>query len=79
MNILITNDDGIGGYGIAVLTQTFARAGTVYVAAPAQNQSGVGHADAAPRGLYASQSGHACPLAADQAQTADCLTSPDAP
>lgn len=43
MKILITNDDGIAGYGISVLTQTFARAGAVYVAAPAQNQSGVGH------------------------------------
>lgn len=43
MNILITNDDGISAYGLAILTEIFARAGEVYVAAPAQNQSGVGH------------------------------------
>ena len=41
LNILITNDDGFGSYGISALQASLEAAGhTVYVSAPAQNQSG---------------------------------------
>jgi len=44
MNILLTNDDGIYAPGLAAMAGQLARLGQVYVAAPATEQSGVGHA-----------------------------------
>ena len=43
MNILLANDDGIFAPGIIALARSLARLGTVYVVAPATEQSGVGH------------------------------------
>jgi len=42
--ILLTNDDGIYAPGLAALCRQLRRLGEVYVAAPATEQSGVGHA-----------------------------------
>lgn len=41
--LLLTNDDGIAAPGLAALYVELARLGEVTVAAPAENQSGVGH------------------------------------
>lgn len=41
--VLLSNDDGYGAPGLAALQKAFEGIGTVYVAAPAQNQSGKGH------------------------------------
>ena len=41
--ILVSNDDGIAAPGLAALYAELARLGEVTVAAPAENQSGVGH------------------------------------
>jgi len=41
--ILLTNDDGIYAPGLAALERQLRRLGEVYVAAPATEQSGVGH------------------------------------
>lgn len=41
--ILLTNDDGIAAPGLAALHAELTRLGEVVVAAPAENQSGVGH------------------------------------
>lgn len=41
--VLLTNDDGYGAPGLAALAKAFEGIGTVYVAAPATNQSGKGH------------------------------------
>lgn len=41
--ILLTNDDGYDAAGLRALAQAFEGMGAVYVAAPAQNQSGKGH------------------------------------
>lgn len=43
MRFLVTNDDGIYAEGIRVLIETLARLGDVYVVAPNQERSGVGH------------------------------------
>ena len=40
MNFLIVNDDGIDSPGLRALTDALAAIGDVYVAAPAQQQSG---------------------------------------
>ncbi|WP_101759715.1 5'/3'-nucleotidase SurE [Oceanicoccus sp. KOV_DT_Chl] len=41
LNILLTNDDGYGSYGITAMQSALESAGhTVYVSAPAENQSG---------------------------------------
>ncbi|MCY2976418.1 MAG: 5'/3'-nucleotidase SurE [Planctomycetota bacterium] len=44
MKILLANDDGIFAPGIIAMARSLARLGTVYVVAPATEQSGVGHA-----------------------------------
>jgi 5'-nucleotidase len=41
--ILLTNDDGIAAPGLAAIYAELAKLGEVTVAAPAENQSGVGH------------------------------------
>lgn len=41
--VLLTNDDGYDAPGIRALVKAFEGIGTVYVAAPAENQSGKGH------------------------------------
>ena len=41
--ILLSDDDGISAAGLAALYPELARLGEVTVAAPAENQSGVGH------------------------------------
>ncbi len=41
--ILLSNDDGIAAPGLAALYAELSRLGEVTVAAPAENQSGVGH------------------------------------
>jgi len=43
LNILLTNDDGIYAPGLAALQKELPRIGKVYLAAPATEQSGVGH------------------------------------
>ncbi len=43
MNILLTNDDGIYAPGLAALQKELSRLGKVHLAAPATEQSGVGH------------------------------------
>jgi 5'-nucleotidase len=43
MRILVTNDDGIFAPGLAALEQQMRHLGEVFVAAPATEQSGVGH------------------------------------
>ena len=43
MKILLANDDGIFAPGIIAMARSLARLGTVYVVAPATEQSGVGH------------------------------------
>lgn len=42
MAILLTNDDGIDAPGLAALAEALAGLDTLYVAAPAENKSGVG-------------------------------------
>jgi 5'-nucleotidase len=42
--ILISNDDGVRAPGIAILAQTLQAIGDVIIVAPADNQSGRGHA-----------------------------------
>ena len=44
MNILLTNDDGIFGLGLAALYRALSRLGKVWVVAPAVEQSGVSQA-----------------------------------
>ncbi|MDO4586378.1 MAG: 5'/3'-nucleotidase SurE [Planctomycetia bacterium] len=44
MKILLTNDDGIFSPGIAAMAKALTRLGTVLIAAPATEQSGVGQA-----------------------------------
>ena len=41
--ILLSNDDGIAAAGLLAVYAELARLGEVTVAAPAENQSGVGH------------------------------------
>jgi 5'-nucleotidase len=41
--VLLSNDDGYNAPGIAALAKAFESIGTVYVVAPATNQSGKGH------------------------------------
>jgi len=41
--ILLTNDDGIYAPGLAAMERALEKLGEVYVVAPAQEQSGVGH------------------------------------
>lgn len=43
LKILVSNDDGADAPGIAVLADALATIGTVTVAAPSQNRSGVSH------------------------------------
>lgn len=44
MNILVTNDDGVFAKGIKVLVENLKQAGhNVYVSAPLEEQSGMGH------------------------------------
>jgi 5'-nucleotidase len=43
LRILVSNDDGADAPGIATLADALARIGTVTVAAPSQNRSGVSH------------------------------------
>ncbi|TWT52661.1 5'-nucleotidase SurE [Rubripirellula amarantea] len=43
MRILLTNDDGVFAPGLAALHRSLSRLGDVVVAAPATEQSGVGH------------------------------------
>ncbi len=42
--ILITNDDGFGAEGLAILEESLSSLGTVWVVAPDREQSGQGHA-----------------------------------
>lgn len=42
--ILVTNDDGLRAPGVAALAQILQAIGTPIIVAPAENQSGVGHA-----------------------------------
>lgn len=44
MKILVTNDDGVYAPGLAALESQLRHLGEVFVAAPATEQSGVGHA-----------------------------------
>jgi len=44
MRILLTNDDGVFAPGLAALIEPLSRIGQVVIAAPATEQSGVGHA-----------------------------------
>ncbi len=44
MRILLTNDDGVGAPGIAALAEALSAAHEVFVAAPAEEQSGMAHA-----------------------------------
>jgi 5'-nucleotidase len=43
MNILVTNDDGVYAPGLAALAAQMRHLGDVFIAAPATEQSGVGH------------------------------------
>lgn len=43
MRILLTNDDGIYAPGLAAMERELRKIGEVHVAAPATEQSGVGH------------------------------------
>ncbi len=43
MKILVTNDDGVEAQGLAVLAGALKEIAEIYVAAPCQEQSGVGH------------------------------------
>jgi 5'-nucleotidase len=43
MNILLTNDDGVGAEGIHRLAAALCKIGTVYVYAPAEQKSACGH------------------------------------
>ena len=43
MRILLTNDDGVFAPGLAALHRHLSKLGDVVVAAPATEQSGVGH------------------------------------
>ena len=42
--ILVTNDDGVDSPGLAALVEALAPLGEVTIVAPAENQSGIGHA-----------------------------------
>ncbi len=42
--ILVTNDDGVGSFGIRTLAKALRSLGDVYVVAPEREQSAVGHA-----------------------------------
>jgi 5'-nucleotidase len=42
--ILVTNDDGVRSPGLAALAQALAPLGEITIVAPAENQSGTGHA-----------------------------------
>ncbi|MDR1534773.1 MAG: 5'/3'-nucleotidase SurE [Planctomycetota bacterium] len=53
MAILLTNDDGIDAPGLAALAQALAGLDDLLVAAPAENQSGVGMGISIRRGLRA--------------------------
>lgn len=53
MKILITNDDGIKAPGISALAEIAAQFGEVYVIAPHQNNSAVGHGITMRRALKA--------------------------
>jgi 5'-nucleotidase len=44
VNILVTNDDGVYAPGLAALAAQLTHLGDVFIAAPATEQSGVGHA-----------------------------------
>lgn len=55
--ILITNDDGIGARGIEVLEQHLEGVGEVWVVAPAEEQSAVGHGISLARPLRKEQRG----------------------
>ncbi|MDR2390503.1 MAG: 5'/3'-nucleotidase SurE [Planctomycetota bacterium] len=53
MTILLTNDDGVDAPGLAILARFLAGLDDLVVAAPAENQSGVGMAITITRGLMA--------------------------
>ncbi len=55
MRILLTNDDGIYADGISVLGEAMAELGEVYVAAPAFEQSGMGHSISSQRPIRAEE------------------------
>ena len=42
--ILVTNDDGVGSYGIRILAKALGTVGDIYIVAPEREQSAVGHA-----------------------------------
>ncbi|MBD3239273.1 MAG: 5'/3'-nucleotidase SurE [Chitinivibrionales bacterium] len=44
VNVLLTNDDGVDAYGLNALAKAIADSHAVTVAAPAAEQSGIGHA-----------------------------------
>ena len=44
MKILLSNDDGVDASGILALKQAVEEFGEVYVVAPSNQQSGIGHA-----------------------------------
>ncbi len=41
--ILVTNDDGVGSYGIRILAKALRTVGNIYIVAPEREQSAVGH------------------------------------
>ena len=43
MKILLTNDDGIGSYGLRILAQELSRVGQIALVAPDKNHSGASH------------------------------------
>ena len=55
MNILITNDDGIHAKGIEVLVELAQAFGDVYVVAPHENNSAVGHGITLRRAIKAQE------------------------
>ncbi len=78
MKILVTNDDGIYAEGISCLALALKRRGHwVMIAAPAENQSCVGHSLTLRRALYANSvalSGlEDCPCFAITGSPADCI------
>jgi len=53
--VMLTNDDGYDAPGLRALAQAFDGIGTVYVVAPAQNQSGKGHSIVTSDPIYVTE------------------------
>ncbi|MBA1337097.1 MAG: 5'-nucleotidase SurE [Firmicutes bacterium] len=58
MRILITNDDGIGAFGIKSLVEALNGMGELYVVAPERERSAVGHAITMHKPLRANRVSH---------------------